>query len=221
MLSAELEGVKKDILHLCVLVQAQMHKAKETLLKFDKDLGYEVVMNEQKIEQWNRRIKQDCESMLSLFRPSPTDLRFVLASFKIIHCLGRCADFASWVSLYISETENSFDKTLLNSCNMVQMFEEIDAMMYSVHQAIDKDDSTFLQAVFEKDEMIGKYRLMAMDAIGKYIRANPVQSQRGLYLFSVVMKLERVGDQLKSMASEVIFYHEATEHSSQRKNTSF
>ncbi len=220
MLSAELEEVKKDILHLCILVQAQMHKAKETLLKFDKDLGYEVVMNEQKIEQWNRRIKQDCESMLSLFRPSSADLRFVLASFKIIHCLGRCSDFASWVSLYISETENSFDKALLNSCNMIQMFEEIDAMMYAVHQAIDKNDSSFLQTVFEKDEMIGRYRLMAMDAIGRYIRNNPVQSQRGLYLFSVVMKLERVGDQLKSMAGEVIFYHEATEQSSKRKNTS-
>jgi len=220
MLSAELQLVKKDIFHLCVLVQAQMHKAKETLLKFDKDLGYDVVMNEQKIEKWNHRIKQDCESMLSLFRPSAADLRFVLASFKIIHCLGRCADFASWVSLYISETESSFDKALLNSCNMVQMFEEIDAMMYAVHQAIDKDDSSFLKAVFEKDEMIGRYRLMAMDAIGKYIQSNPEQSQRGLYLFSVVMKLERVGDQLKSMANEVIFYHEATIHNHGKSNTS-
>jgi len=195
-----------------------MHKAKETLLKFDKDLGYEVVMNEQKIEKWNRRIKQDCESMLSLFRPSPKDLRFVLAGFKMIHCLSRCADFAAWVSLYISETESSFDKALLNSCNMVQMFEEIDAMMYAVLQSIDKDDSSFLKVVFEKDEQIGRYRIMAMDAIGKYIRNNPEQSQGGLYLFSVVMKLERVGDQLKSMANEVIFYHEAADHSQERRN---
>jgi phosphate transport system protein len=209
MLPAELKEVKKDILHLCVLVQAQMHKAKETLLKFDKDLGYEVVMNEQKIDSWNQRIKRDCESMLSLFKPTAKDLRFVLAAFKIVHSLGRCADFAGWVALYISETENSFDKALLNSCNMVQMFEEIDAMMYAVHQSIDKEDSLLLQAVFEKDEMIGRYRLMAMDAISKYIQKNPAQSQRCLYLFSVVMKLERVGDQLKSMAHEVIFYREA------------
>ena len=211
MLSAELKDVKKDILHLCVLVQAQMHKAKETLLKFDKDLGYEVIMNEQKIDSWNQRIKRDCESMLSLFKPTAKDLRFVLAAFKIVHCLGRCADFAGWVAIYISETESSFDKTLLNSCNMVQMFEEIDEMMYAVHQSIDKDDSLLLQPVFEKDEMIGRYRLMAMDAISQYIQSHPEQSQRCLYLFSVVMKLERVGDQLKSMAHEVIFYREATE----------
>ncbi|MGP8214579.1 MAG: phosphate signaling complex PhoU family protein [Bacteroidia bacterium] len=209
MLSPELKEVKKDILHLCILVQAQMHKAKETLLKFDKDLGYEVIMNEQKIDSWNLRIKRDCESMLSVFRPTAKDLRFILAAFKIVHCLGRCADFAGWVSLYISEMENSFDKSLLKSCNMVEIFEEIDAMMYAVHQSIEKDDSLLLQPVFERDEIIGRYRLMALDAISKYIQKKPDQSQRCLYLFSVVMKLERVGDQLKSMAHEVIFYSEA------------
>jgi len=212
MLSAELSDVRKDILHLCVLVQAQMHKAKETLLKFDKDLGYEVIMSEQKIESWNHRIKRDCESMLSLFKPTAKDLRFVLAAFRIVHSLGRCADFAGWVAIYISETENSFEKALLNSCNMVQMFEEIDAMMYAVHQSIDKEDSRLLQPVFEKDEMIGRYRIMAMDAISQHIQKHPEQSQRCLYLFSVVMKLERVGDQLKNMAQEVIFYSEAPEH---------
>lgn len=211
MLSAELKEVRKDILHLCVLVQAQLHKAKETLLKFDKDLGYEVIMNEQKIDKWNQRIKRDCESMLSLFKPNAKDLRFVLAAFKIVHCLSRCADFAGWIAIYISETENSFDKTLLNSCNMVQMFEEIDAMMYAVLQSIDKEDSSLLKTVFEKDEMVGRYRLMAIDTISQYIKIHPEQSQRCLYLFTVIMKLERVGDQLKSMAQEVIFYSEASE----------
>src|SRR5271166_4801697 len=113
MLSAELQGLKKDLLHFCVLVQAQMHKAKESLLKFDKDLGYEVVVTEQKIEACNKKIKNDCETLLSVFKPQSADLRFVLASFRIIRSLSRCADFAGWVSLYISETEHSFDKVLL------------------------------------------------------------------------------------------------------------
>lgn len=220
MLSKEVQDLKKDLLHFCVLVQAQMHKAKESLLKFDKDLGYEVVITEQKIEAWTKRIRNESETLLSVFHPQAADLRFVLAAFRIIRSLSRCADFAGWVSLYISETENSFDKNLLNSCNMVQMFEEIDAMMYAVHQAIDKDDSSYLDIVFEKDQIIGKYRLMAMDAIAKYITTNPEQSQRGLYLFSVVMKLERVGDHMKHIAIEIMFYRDSVEHVRHRKNTS-
>ena len=220
MLTTELKVVKKDLLKMCILVQAQMHKAKQTLLKFDKDLAYEVVMNEQRIDSWHLKITRDCETILALFKPTAIDLRFVIATFKIVGCIERCADFAEWVSLYISEIENSFDKGLLNSCNLVEMFEEIDALMYAVYKAIDKDDTSFLDTVFEKDTMIGKYRLMAMDAISNYIRNNPDQAQRGLYLFSVVMKLERVGDQLKNAAQEVIFYREAVIHKGARTNTS-
>jgi len=219
MLSAELKSVKKDLLKMCILVQAQMHKAKQTLLKFDKDLAYEVVMNEQRIDSWHLKITRECETILALFKPTALDLRFSIATFKIVGSIERCADFAEWVSLYISELESSFDKNLLNSCNLVEMFEEIDCMMYAVYQAIEKDDTSFLDTVFEKDAIIGKYRIMAMDAIGQYIRNNPEQSQRGLYLFSVVMKLERVGDQLKSAAQEVIFYHEAELPKVSKKNS--
>lgn len=219
MLSAELNDVKKNILRMCILVQAQMHKAKETLLGFDKDLAYEVVISEQRIDSMHLKIMQDCENMLSLFKPAAMDFRFLLACLKIVGSLERCGDFAEWISLYIAEVESSFDKSLLRSCNMVEMFDEIDAMMYAAYQAIEKDDSSVLHVVFEKDTAIGRYRLMAMDAIADFIRNNPEQSQRGLYLFSVVMKLERVGDQLKNIAHEIVFYREAAQHKHGHKNT--
>ena len=106
---------------------------------------------------------------------------------------------------------------MLKKCQMFEMFEEIDAMMYAVYQAFDKKDSSYLKIVFEKDEILGRCRLKAMDMIGQYIRQNPDQSERGLYLFAVVMKLERVGDQLKNVAHEIIFYLEAVEHKHVRK----
>lgn len=219
MHSAEFNDLKKDLLRMSILVQAQMHKAKETLLKFDKDLAYEVVMNEQKIDAFHLKITRDCESLLSIFKPSALDLRFVLATFKIVGCIERCGDFAEWIALYISEIESSFDKSLLKKCQMFEMFEEIDAMMYAVYQAFDKQDCSFLKIVFEKDEILGRCRLKAMDMIGQYIKQNPDQAERALYLFAVVMKLERVGDQLKNVAHEIIFYLEAAEHKHVRKGS--
>ena len=219
MHAVELTDLKKELLRMCILVQAQMHKAKDTLLKFDKDLAYEVVLNEQKIDKYHLKITRDCESVLSIFKPTALELRFVLAAFKIVGSIERCGDFAEWIALYISEIENSFDKALLKKCQMFEMFEEIDAMMYAVYQALDKKDSSYLKVVFEKDEILGHCRLKAMDMIGQYIRQNPDQAERGLYLFAVVMKLERVGDQLKNVAHEIIFYLEAAEHKHERKRT--
>lgn len=203
-----------------VLVHAQMHKAKETLLKFDKDLAYEVMINEKRIDSYELKISRDCESILALFKPTASDLRLVLASFKIIGNLERCGDYAEWISRYISEIEHSFDGKLLTDCHVFEIFEDLDAMMYAVQQAMDGDDSTCLQTVFSNDEALGLHRLKAIDAISEYIKNNPQDSKTGLYLFSIIMKLERMGDQMKNIAKEIIFYLEATLDKRSRKNTS-
>lgn len=220
MLSTELHDLKKDVLRMSVLVQAQMHKAKETLLKFDKDLAYEVMINEKRIDSYEIKISRDCESILALFKPTAADLRFVLASFKIVGNLERCGDYAEWISRYISEIESSFDPVLLKNCHIFEIFEDLDTMACAVQQAFDTDDSTCLQTVFSKDEALGQHRLKAMDAVSDYIKDNSSKAQIGLYLFSIIMKLERMGDQMKNIAKEIIFYLEATLDKRVRKNTS-
>jgi len=220
MLSTELTDLKKDVLRMGVLVQAQMHKAKETLLKFDKDLAYEVMINEKRIDSYELKISRDCESILALFKPGAANLRFVLASYKIIGNLERCGDYAEWISRYISEIETSFDTELLKSCHIFEIFEDLNVMMEAVHQAFDNEDSAPLALVFEKDEVLGNKRLKAIDTISEYIAKNSRDARVGLYLFSIIMKLERMGDQMKNIAKEIIFYLEATMHKSMRKNTS-
>ena len=205
---------------MAVLVQAQMHKAKETLLKFDKDLAYEVMINEKRIDSFEIKISRDCESILALFKPTAEPLRFVLASFKIVGSLERCGDYAEWISRYISEIETSFEPSLLKSCHVFEIFEDIDTMMGAVQLAFDNNDSTSLQKVFEKDEVLGERRLKAMDAVSEYIKKNPDKAYIGLYMFSIIMKLERMGDQMKNIAKEIIFYQEATLNKRTRKNTS-
>lgn len=203
-----------------VLVQAQMHKAQETLLKFDKDLAYEVMINEKRIDSYELKISRDCESILALFKPGAANLRFVLASYKIIGNLERCGDYAEWISRYISEIETSFKPALLKSCSIFEIFEDLDTMLSSVLQAFDNSDSTSLKTVFTKDDALGALRLKAMDTISEYIAKNPTDTKTGLYLFSIIMKLERMGDQLKNVAKEIIFYLEATLDKRVRKNTS-
>lgn len=220
MLSTELKDMKKDVLRMSILVRAQMHKAKETLLKFDKDLAYEVMINEKRIDSYELKISRDCESVLALFKPGAADLRFVLASYKIIGNLERCGDYAEWISRYISEIETSFNPALLKSCHIFEIFEDLDAMIGAVHKAFEDDDSSALKTVFEKDEILGNNRLKAMDTISEYIAQNAQDARTGLYLFSIIMKLERMGDQMKNIAKEIIFYLEATMNKSMRKNSS-
>ena len=82
-------------------------------------------------------------------------------------------------------------------------------MIYEVMNAFDKEDTTLARKVFKKDDLLDEINLNAAPAVIKYIQANPHKIESALYILSTIRKLERVGDQAKNMAEEIIFYSEA------------
>jgi phosphate transport system protein len=62
--------------------------------------------------------------------------------------------------------------------------------------------------------------MKANSIVADYIRQNSENIEATLYLLSIIRKLERVGDQAKNMAEEIIFYIEAKvlKHRSKTEN---
>ena len=64
------------------------------------------------------------------------------------------------------------------------------------------------RSVFKKDETIDEINLNSNNAVAEFIRATPDRINQSLYILSSIRKLERVGDQCKNIAEEIIFYIE-------------
>jgi phosphate transport system protein len=82
-------------------------------------------------------------------------------------------------------------------------------MMDEVLEAFDKEDTAIARKVFLQDEILDEINIKANKIIANYIRNNTDNVEAALYLLSIIRKLERVGDQSKNMAEEIIFYIEA------------
>nr|MBA3705531.1 phosphate transport system regulatory protein PhoU [Bacteroidota bacterium] len=91
----------------------------------------------------------------------------------------------------------------------VEMYEAAIDMMEEVLQAFDKEDTALARKVFQKDELLDEINHKASAMVADYIRNHPENIEPSLYLLSIIRKLERVGDQAKNMAEEIIFYVEA------------
>jgi phosphate transport system protein len=63
--------------------------------------------------------------------------------------------------------------------------------------------------VFKKDKILDKINIKAFAVIEEEIKKDLSITQQALILFSVVKKLERVGDLIKNIAEEIIFYVDA------------
>ncbi len=208
-LDTELQLLKGEIISVWNLVITQLNKTHDALIRYDKDLAREVVLNEKRVNAYELKIDRDCENIFALYNPVAVDLRFVLAVLKMNNNLERTGDIAEGIGKFIVFTDSAFDKNLLELAQVVRMFDEATSMMSEVLVAFEKEDTALARSVFKKDEILDDINLKANTVIADFIRKNPDKLEQALYILSTIRKLERVGDQAKNIAEEIIFYVEA------------
>jgi phosphate transport system protein len=208
-LDIELQHLKAETIKMWSLVNLQLRKGKESLINLDKDLAREVILSERRVNAYELKLDRDCENIFALFNPVAVDLRCVLAVLKINNNLERTGDIVEGIAKFVTNVDNTFDKHVLEITRALEMYEAAITMMDDVLEAFDKENTSIARRVFQQDELLDDINLKANAAIANYIRNNPERIESALYLLSIIRKLERVGDQAKNMAEEIIFYIEA------------
>ena len=208
-LDNELQLLKNDTINMWKLVQTQLEKGKSALLNFDKDLAREVISNEKRVNAYELKIDRDCENIFALFTPVAIDLRFVLAVLKINSNLERIGDIAEGIARFVVDIDSAIDVELLEKIRVVEMFETANAILADVEIAFEKEDTRLARTIFKKDEILDNINNNVSYGVADYIKTHPNQIRESLHVLSMIRKLERVGDQAKNIAEEIIFYIEA------------
>lgn len=221
-LDKEMAHLKSELLSMWQMVLTQLKKAEKALLKKDKDLAREVVLTEKRVNAFELKIDRDCENILALFAPVAVDLRFLLAVLKINMNLERTGDIAEGIAKFVVNLPEDFDVQLLETTRVTDMFRQGNDMIAEVMTAFEKEDTLLARKVFKKDDLLDEINKNAATVIADYISKNPSKTESALYILSSIRKLERVGDQAKNMAEEIIFYSEAKvlKHKSKSKQNS-
>ncbi len=205
----ELKHLKHEVNIMFALVHLQLTKAKDALIRFDKDLAREIIQTEKRVNAQELNIDRDCENYFALYNPVAVDLRYLLAVLKINNNLERTGDIAEGIAKFLVETQQEFDQELMKSSKLLKMFDECISIMEEIEAAFENEDTVKARSIFKQDEILDKINRDANHSIATYIRNNPDNVEQALYVLSTIRKLERVGDQAKNIAEEIIFYVEA------------
>jgi phosphate transport system protein len=205
----EMQGVRTELTNMWQLVISQLSKVKDALLRFDKDLAREVVQTEKRVNAFELKIDRDCENIFALFCPVAVDLRFLLSVLKINNNLERIGDIAEGIAKYITDSPARFNDNLLDSTELLRMMDLSTDILKDVQVAFENENTILARTIFSRDEVLDTINKKADERIATYIQANPAGIHEALYALSIIRKLERVGDQSKNIAEEIIFYFEA------------
>ena len=192
-----------------MLVQSQLNKARESMVNFDKDLAREVLVKEKRVNSFELKIDRDCENIFALHCPVAVDLRFLLAALKTNTNLERIGDIAASVAKYVIESPVNFDKGAMESTSLIRMYDEAINIVTDTRVAFENEDTALARSIFKRDEVLDVINRNAIATIGDIIKADGSSLNEALFMLSIIRKLERIGDQSKNIAEEIIFYVEA------------
>ncbi len=218
-LEEELTMLKSEITVMWQMVISQLYKTREALLEFDKDLAREVVSTEKRVNSLELKIDRDCENIFALFNPVAVDLRTVLAILKINNNLERSGDIAEGIAKYIIVADHPFDAEILEKTEILRMYDETNNILEDVLKAFETEDTRLARSIFKRDEVVDDINVKSNAVVAEFMRNHPEKIEEGLYLISMIRKLERVGDHCKNIAEEIIFNIEAKvlKHKSKKK----
>jgi phosphate transport system protein len=205
----ELQDVKSEIIRMWELVLSQLTKAKDAMLNFDKDLAREVIAIEKRVNAFELKIDRDCENVFALYCPVAIDLRFLLAVLKINSNLERIGDIADGIARYIVDSPAKYKTEILEAAEVIKMFEDSISMLTDTRVALEFENTLLARTIFTRDDILDDINRRADGNISKFIRDDPGVLSQALYILSIIRKLERVGDQSKNIAEEIIFFIEA------------
>lgn len=209
VLQEKLNELRNDLVEMASLVARQLDKSVHALLESDEDLANEVIVNEKRVNAFELKIDSDCEQIFTLLAPFAQDMRFVFSTVKINADLERIGDYAESIAKLVLLGKKEFDTALMQTIRLQEMFEVAMSMLQDVTTAYAEDDSRLARTLFARDEQLNEINRHVAERVGDYLQQNLNKMHQALLLLSIIRKLERVGDHIKNIAEDVIFFKEA------------
>ncbi len=203
------KDLRDQILKMASVVEASLSGAINIEKSFE-----DIYDLEKKINEYHMSIDDACFKYIALKAPHAKDLRTALAIMKINADLERMGDQA----LKIKRHQMSLAKENLQIKNMAL---EVNLMVKNALDAFVRSNIKLATDVIEYDEEINTLNRDIVRSYIQQIKNNEISFDEGYGIIKISKNLERIGDQAKNIAEDVIFLESGSDirHNPEYKGT--
>jgi phosphate transport system protein len=202
-LNRDLDGIRREILDVGGLVEEAVAKAILAITERRGDLAREVLDGDDRIDQKEVHVEEECLKVLALHQPVAQDLRFIVAAMKVNSDLERMGDLAANVAeraVYLAS--NPALAVDLDFPHMGQMVRE---MVRESLEALVRLDRDRARRVVLGDDHVDAWNRMVIETLEEVMQQSPETVRRGIHTISAARHLERIADLATNIAEDVIF----------------
>ena len=195
--------LKQRILRMGGMVEEATRNATVALTQRREDLARRVIESDDTIDMIELDVDEECLRILALHQPVAGDLRFITAAMKINNDLERIGDLACNVA------ERAIDLARRDSLALPLRFERmteiVRGMLHDALDALVNRNGELARDVLERDVEINAIHKEHFTRLQDAMKASPENVEGAVDLLSASRQIERIGDQTKNIAEDVVF----------------
>ena len=209
----ELSGISTRVLEMGGLVESQVAQAVHALSVFDGDLASQVLRVEEQVNALEVAIDRDLSSIIARRQPTARDLRLLIAVSKTIANLERIGDEAARIARTVQRLINAgvSSRMRLPVGDLSFECELATRQLRKVLDAFARLDTTAAVEVLRHDDQIDREFEGLMRKLITYMMEDPRTISSAIDLVFVAKAIERVGDQAKNLAEQIIYLVKGTD----------
>lgn len=206
-LDYSLGHLEAEIVLLGGLVETAIHKSVRALRYSDLDLSREIIEEDDRIDELETKVQNDCVEQIRRQAPLATDLRKIVGMMFIANELERMGDYAEGIAKvtinmgHESALQEIDDITRMAELAVSMMKRSIDAMTTS-----DREESSRIAIEIENDDdEVDRLYHQFQSEVLSLVEDDRSRATRATYLLWVAHNLERVADRATNIAERSIF----------------
>lgn len=203
----ELRVLKDSVVEMGSQAMAAMGKSLAGLTTANPDLCSEVLSEDARIDQQEKRIDEQGMAILLRFNPVASDLRHVLSSINICRSLERMGGHAVRIAKL---SRGIIGAGALDEVRFVEpLFSEVGKVVSTALTAYSDKDEALAYRVIEMDQTVDEIHEALRKSLTQKISEEPTATQSILNVIFISQSLERIGDLAVNIAEDVIFWSSA------------
>ncbi|OPJ61831.1 hypothetical protein CLCHR_22360 [Clostridium chromiireducens] len=202
---ARVKIINRELLNMSSLVEKQIYESIICLKNYDLDKADQIIKDDDKVDEMQKTIEEECIKFIATEQPLATDLRRVFTASKIVTDLERMADHAVDICKITKRMGGNINSFKVYSDELWEMDKKVRAMIKSSIEAYINEDDEMAYKICEKDDEIDAFYKSLFTNLINSIKLDEELIQKGAQLLFVIKYLERIGDHVTNICEWTIF----------------
>lgn len=200
----DLDRLRNSVLAMGGLVESQLQRAVEAVVRGDSELGLAVARDDQRVDRMEIEIDQACSRIIATRQPAAGDLRLIMAIIKAITDLERIGDEAEKIATLAARLA-TMERPADRYRELAGLGGHVQEMLRAALDALARLDTRAAVETLAMDQAIDReYDSITRQCI-TFMMEDPRTISRVMNVTWVARSLERIGDHTKNICEYVIY----------------